>query len=108
MKRVKVTSTLSSKFVPSSVSELDGGVLSFITDVHRAAILLAPKRSRALVNSAKINRLGVAHYSVSFGSALVRYARRRHFENKLHPGTLMYLQRAGDGVSRGDVRKYFR
>jgi hypothetical protein len=45
---------------------------------------------------------------VIFGGGGVRYARRRHFENKKNPQTLQYLYRAGDAVVRGNTDKYFR
>lgn len=77
------------------------------TDVDRISAMLAPKLTRALVKSRKIERRGSAHYAVSFGNSQVPYARRRHFENKLHPETLLYLQRAGDAVKRNQ-RKYLQ
>lgn len=85
--------------------DFDRAVLSLATDIDRTSAILAPKLTRALVNSKKINRKGTAHYSVSYGSAQVPYARRRHFENKKNPQTLEYLERAGDAAAK-NIRKY--
>lgn len=44
--------------------------------------------------------------SVAYGSPSVPYARRRHFENNLHPDTKYYLQNAGDSVAKEGINKY--
>lgn len=84
---------------------LDRAVLGMATDIDRTSALLAPRLTGALINSKRINHKGIAHYSVSYGSYQVPYARRRHFENKKNPGTLQYLERAGDSV-KGNLQKY--
>ncbi|HUH57787.1 MAG TPA: hypothetical protein VL020_04665, partial [Pseudomonadales bacterium] len=61
-----------------------------------------------LVNSGRINKKGNASYTVSFGGDGVKYAKRRHYENKLNPQTLLYLEKAGDGISRSNLNKYIR
>jgi hypothetical protein len=104
---VKVTSTLSSKWVPKTEQGLDLAVLEMATDIHREAIMLAPKESGNLVQSGRIVKLGRAAYAVVFGNLRVPYARRRHFENRKTPGSLRYLQRPGDSISR-NVKKYLR
>ncbi len=77
------------------------------TDIHRVSSMLAPKASRALVNSGRIKREGEAHYKVIFGGGSVPYARRRHYENKKTPSSLRYLERAGDSTGR-NVKRYLR
>lgn len=86
---------------------MKNALLGMATDIHRRAIILAPKDSRALINSGEIEPV-MNGYRVSFGSPKVPYARRRHFENKKNPQTLGYLAKAGDSVARGDKSKYFR
>lgn len=106
MGRVRVTSNV----IPWSVKksqDFDATVLEMATDIDRIAKVIAPKASRALVNSARIVRRGVASYRVIFGGGPVRYARRRHFENKKTPSSLRYLQRAGDSV-RDNRQRYLR
>lgn len=83
------------------------GALEMITDVHRRAVTIAPKVTRNLVNSGVIEPIRDG-YLLRFGSSRVPYARRRHFENKLHPETKGYLAKAGQSVARGDKTKYFR
>lgn len=90
------------------VDKVHLGLLEMSTDIHRRAIILAPKLTRALVNSGKIRKSGIMEYTISFGSAKVPYARKRHFENKKNPQTIGYLAKAGDGVTRGNTAKYFR
>lgn len=90
------------------VSELDLSVLEAVTDIHRGAGILAPKASRALVSSGRIEKRGVGHYAVIFGSSRVPYARRRHFENRKTPTSLRYLERSGDAVARTFVTRYIK
>lgn len=82
-------------------------LLEMTTDIHRRSTVLAPKDSRALVNSGKIDPV-TDGYKITYGSSRVPYARRRHFENKKNPQTKGYLAKAGDSVARGDKSKYFR
>lgn len=85
------------------------GLLEMATDIDKRAKILAPKDTRALVNSGIIEPSRLSDtYTVRFGSSKVPYARRRHFENKKNPQTLGYLAKAGEGVARGDTSKYFR
>lgn len=43
---------------------------------------------------------------VAFGGFSVPYARRRHYENNLHPETKYYLERAGNETTRQGVQFY--
>jgi hypothetical protein len=106
MGRVRVTSRIK-QWSEQTESKLDLAVLQMVTDIDRGAKILAPKASRALVNSSRIKREGQAHYKVTFGGASVPYARRRHFENKKTPGSLRYLEKAGDATAR-NVKRYLR
>lgn len=87
--------------------KLDLAVLEIATDIDRAAAILSPKASRALMNSGRISREGVAHYKVIYGGGQVPYARRRHYENKKTPSSLRYLERAGDATSR-NIKRYLK
>lgn len=89
------------------LKEVDTGLLEMTTDIHTRSTVLAPKDTRALVNSGRIGKV-TGGYKVTYGSSRVPYARRRHFENKKNPQTLRYLEKAGDSVARGNVGKYFR
>ena len=81
-------------------SEAMAGVI-----VSRATIL-APKDTGALRDDGRVEKNKGGGYSAVFGDASVPYARRRHFENKKHPSTLGYLQKAGDSVAKENVKKY--
>ena|SRR5690606_10261736 len=89
-------------------TQLDKAVASMMTDIHARSAELAPKDTRALVNSGRIIRKGSANYIVKYGSSKVPYALRRHYENKKNPQTLRYLEQAGESVTRGNLGKYFR
>ena len=91
-----------------STAGLERGLAEMATDIDTRAKVLAPKDTRALVNSGRIKRLSAVAYQISFGSSQVPYARMRHFENKKNPQTLGYLSRAADSVARSDKSKYFR
>ena len=84
------------------------GLAEMATDIHTRASILAPKDTRALVNSGNIKKTGESEYTIKFGSSKVPYARRRHFENKKNPQTLGYLSKAADSIKRSDKSKYFR
>lgn len=103
MGRVRFVSHIK-KWEEDTEEKLDFAVLQMATDIHRVASTLAPKASRALINSARIQREGQAHYKVIFGGGAVPYALRRHFENKKTPSSLLYLERAGDSTSRNFKR----
>jgi hypothetical protein len=92
------------QWADSTEKKLDLAVLEMATDIHRISGTLAPKQTRALVNSGQIVRKGKANYSVKYGGGAVPYAKRRHYENKKTPSSLHYLERAGDLVSRNVVR----
>lgn len=108
MGQVKFTSTLVSKWLPKTEQGLDAGMLELATDIHRRSAINAPKDTRALVNSGTVTRKSLGYYIIRYGSGRVRYARRRHYENKKNPQTLGYLEKAGDSVTRGNVYKYFK
>ena len=105
---VTVKSTLVSKWTPETVRKLDVAVLSLATRVHRDAGRYAPVDTGNLVASGRVQRRGEASYSVIFGGGAIRYAARRHRENRLHPNTLRYLERAGDENSRRFVQELKR
>ena len=85
-----------------------------VSDIHMRAVQLAPKDTRNLVNSGRINRTGDAHYNVTFGSSKVPYARIQELGGvtgkgyKTHIVGQHYLEQAGDSVVRGDLSKYYR
>lgn len=74
------------------------------TDIKRRAIILAPKDTGALRQSAKskVSTLNDT-VTVSFNTP---YARRRHYENRLHPSTRKYLTNALASIK--NLAKYFR
>ena len=102
--QAKFTSRLSTSWLSKTEKNLDNIALQMATDVDRFAKVLAPKDKGNLVNSGRIEKLGLAAYKASFGGSSggvsVKYAKRRHYENKKNPHTLKYLERAGNAVSK--------
>lgn len=72
-------------------------------DVKKRAIILAPIDSGDLRRSAKVEVKRSDTVVVSFNTA---YAKRRHYENNLHPSTRYYLTNALKSIR--DVGKYFK
>lgn len=90
------------KLVNAAMKE---GLLLLGKDVRKRAIVLAPKDSGDLRRSAKVDvsTTGVDSVEVSFNT---EYAKRRHYENNLHPSTRLYLTNALKSIT--NVNKYFR
>lgn len=70
--------------------------------------MLAPELTGSLKADGRVEEAGEneLEVSVAYGSPAVPYARRRHFENNLHPDTKYYLQNAGDTVAKEGISKY--
>lgn len=103
---VRVTSTLR-QWTPQTEKKIDLALFQLSTDIHREASILAPKDKRNLVNSGRISRDDMCKYRILFGDSTVRYARRRHFENRKNPQTIGYLGNSGDKIAR-NFKKYLR
>lgn len=106
--KILFTSILTTKYVPQQLDVMDRAIAEIATDVHRRAVILAPKDTRALVSSGRVDRDKPATYKVSFGGGRVPYAKRRHYENRRNPQTLRYLERAGMAINRSGINKYFK
>lgn len=104
--RVRVTHRIN-QWREGTERKLDAAVLTMATDIQRVATTLAPVETGNLASSGRIEREGEAHYTVIFGGNRVPYARRRHYENKKNPGTLKYLERAGDSTAR-NIKRYLK
>jgi len=83
---------------------MKAGLNELGNDVRRRAVVLAPKLTGALRQSAKVDvsSEGETVY-ISFNTV---YARLRHEVNRLHPATRKYLTNALKSIK--DVRKYFK
>lgn len=81
------------------------GLMLIGKDVKKRAIILAPIDSGDLRQSAKVEmKIPLRDtVEVSFNTA---YAKRRHYENMLHPSTRLYLNNALKSIT--NVKRYFR
>lgn len=73
--------------------------------VHNLAKMYAPYASGELLRDGRV-KTGNLQTTIAFGGFKVPYARRRHYENNLHPQTKLYLERAGNEVSKRGVVYY--
>lgn len=103
----KIVSTLP-KWVKDEKGTLDDVTAEMAIDILNRAQMNAPKDTGALVRSARVIKADGGGYTVQFGDSSVQYAYRRHFENNKNPQTLLYLEKAGDTVRKGNIKKYFR
>lgn len=78
------------------------GLTSLGSDVKKRAVILAPIDSGDLRQSGKVE-VASDSVEISFNTA---YARRRHYENDLHPSTRLYLTNALKSIT--NVKKYFK
>lgn len=109
---MKFDSKLSNEWLRQAVINADLAALEMATDVHRHAVINAPKDKGNLVASGRVEKQAkMGGYVVAFGGKAngvdVPYAKRRHYENLKNPQTLHYLERAGQNVDR-NKQKYFR
>jgi len=71
------------------------------------ATMIAPKLTGALRSDGRVETVDTA-VIVSFGDGRVPYARRRHFENRKNPGTLNYLERAGQSAEKEGLKNWLQ
>lgn len=74
------------------------GLTNLGNTIKKRAIVLAPVDSGELRRSAKVDvQVGSTDtVEISFNTA---YARRRHYENRLHPSTMRYLTNSLKSIS---------
>ena len=98
--------------MPTDFKKVDGlvnslmaaGLQSLGDDIKKRSQILAPKDTGALRQSAKVQLNSTKDtVTVSYNTA---YARRRHYENNLHPATRLYLTNALKSIN--NVNKYFK
>lgn len=86
---------------------MNGGILRMGFDVASRARFNAPVKTGALRNDIRVVTDDRDVYVVA-GSSRVPYAKRREYENNLHPETRFYMRRAFDSVMESNWQeKYF-
>lgn len=78
---------------------MQDGLNNLGTTIKNRATILAPKDSGDLRRSGKVEITTDDKAIVSFGNSQVRYAKRRHYENNLHPSTKYYLTNSLKSIS---------
>lgn len=89
-----------------STQQLNKGGTRMMTDILRMARQNAPVKTGALRNSGRFQQAGPIKWRVTFGNGRVPYARLREHENRLHPNTVRYLERAARTAS-SRTKTYF-
>lgn len=90
-------------------SLMKAGLLSLGNDVKKRAVILAPygatrKSGTHLRSTAKVHVNSTKDIvTVSFNKP---YAKRRHYENNLHPATRLYLTNSLKSIK--NLNKYFK
>lgn len=95
----------SQKFLQAEEGNINEALAKMGATINALAQLYAPVLTGALRADGRV-RLAPNSVTVTFGGYSVPYARRRHYENNLHPDTKYYLERAGDQVAREGITKY--
>lgn len=86
---------------------MNGGILRMAFDIASRARYRAPVKSGALRNDIRVTADQHDVYVLA-GSSRVPYARRREYENNLHPETRFYMHNAfNDIMSSNWEEKYF-
>lgn len=101
--RIKTSATWARKL---STQQLNEGGVRMMTDILRMARQNAPVKTGALRNSGRFRQTGATHWQITFGNSRVPYARLREYENRLHPNTTRYLERAARTAS-SRTKTYF-
>lgn len=100
---LKVTSEWARKL---STQQLNKGGVRMMTDILRMARQNAPVKTGALRNSGRFQQVGNTHWQITFGNGRIPYARVREHENRLHPNTVRYLERAAR-TAKSRTKTYF-
>lgn len=98
--------------MPTNFSKVDrlvdeaikAGLYSLGNDIKKRATILAPKDTGALRQSSRVTMSAGRNDSVAV-SFNTPYARMRHYNNRKHPATRLYLTNAMKSIN--NVGKYF-
>lgn len=100
-------------WIKTTTEKLDDSVGFMATSIKNLATILAPigtfpedKSPGKLKASGRVNKLNEAEYEVTFGGGNVPYARLRHYVNNRNPQTKLYLERAGEQITKKGIKPY--
>lgn len=93
-------------------SQITNGLQKLGEAIVKAERSHAPVDKGTLVQSIRVERESPTKMLVIAGGnsngSSVPYARRRNFENKLHPNTKHYVENGVEEVIRGGIAQYFK
>lgn len=97
----------SSEFIKSQEKDYSSATSMMCNSIVQLASILAPVGDTGdLRASGRVVKEGNNGSSAVFGGGKVKYACRRHYENRKNPQTLLYLERAGDAVAKKGIKNY--
>lgn len=88
------------KIERSEIKRIEGALGTMGRRILHLAQAYAPVDTGALRDDGRVQRDSEGAITVAFGGLSVPYARRRHYENNKNPQTKLYLERAGDQISK--------
>ena len=97
MSRSVVIKSHPDAFIRMNEENMQNGLRGMADRILGDARMRAPKLTGALSSDGRVEEKR-GECRVVFGDSRVPYARRRHFENNLHPQTKYYLQEAGENI----------
>lgn len=95
----------SAKVLNEETARINNALAKMGDSILNRAQLYAPYDSGDLHDNGRVNQSKLK-VVVAFGGFAVPYARRRHYENNLHPETKYYLERAGNETTKQGVQYY--
>lgn len=95
----------SAKVLKEEEQQISQALVKMGDRIKNLAEMYAPVKTHALQQNGRVLNTPLS-VTVRFGGYEVPYARRRHYENNLHPETKYYLERAGNQVAKQGVQYY--
>lgn len=95
----------SAKVINEETANINNALAKMGDSIKNRAQMYAPYKSGDLHDDARVEKAELS-VKVIFGGFAVPYARRRHYENNLHPDTKYYLERAGNETAKQGVQYY--
>lgn len=95
----------SAKVINEETENINNALAKMGSSVLNLAKMYAPYKSGDLLRDGRVEKEQDS-VKIAFGGFAVPYARRRHYENNLHPNTKYYLERAGNEIAKRGVQYY--
>lgn len=95
----------SPQVIREETAKINNALARMGSSVLNLAKMYAPYGSGDLLRDGRVKNDNLST-TIAFGGFAVPYARRRHYENNLHPQTKLYLERAGNETAKKGAQFY--